>query len=154
MSLEAEHTHTLRYISVEMALLKAFYMNKLKSLNLMGMSMLTSLTTCASLGADCLDSSSHKKMWIQALTYFIIKMGFVKCKSNHCVSFKLHNDAMTFVVLYMVYLIAHEAKTPNSVISHRIKFADFGEVKNFLFVETKRKYAASYMTCAQLSFSS
>ncbi|CAI5721251.1 unnamed protein product [Peronospora destructor] len=97
------------------------------------------------------------RMWNQTIDNFMIKMGFTKCESDHCVYVKRDRDDMVFVVLYVDDLIIASSndeflKSTKRALSDRFEMTDLGELKYFLGMEIKSDHEAGQVTMRQTKF--
>lgn len=98
------------------------------------------------------------RMWNHTIDDFMLKIGFGKCDSDHCVYVKRNgNGDMAFVVLYVDDLIIASGndellKSTKHMLSNRFEMTDLGELKYFLGVEIESNHKAGQVTMRQTSF--
>uniref|UniRef100_A0AAV1TW23 Reverse transcriptase Ty1/copia-type domain-containing protein n=1 Tax=Peronospora matthiolae TaxID=2874970 RepID=A0AAV1TW23_9STRA len=79
------------------------------------------------------DLKQWPRMWSQTIDEFMIKMGFNKCESDHCIYIKRDNQDMILVVLYVGDLILARnnnklLKSTKMALSTPFEMTDLGEL--------------------------
>uniref|UniRef100_A0AAV1VK26 Integrase catalytic domain-containing protein n=1 Tax=Peronospora matthiolae TaxID=2874970 RepID=A0AAV1VK26_9STRA len=97
------------------------------------------------------------RMWNQTIDGFMIKMGFKKCESDHCIYIKRDDQDMILVVLYVDDLILASSnnellKSTKMALSKRFEMTDLGELDYFLGMEIKNDRKTGMVTVQQTKF--
>uniref|UniRef100_A0AAV1TB59 Reverse transcriptase Ty1/copia-type domain-containing protein n=1 Tax=Peronospora matthiolae TaxID=2874970 RepID=A0AAV1TB59_9STRA len=97
------------------------------------------------------------RMWNQTIDGFMIKMGFKKCESDHCIYIKRDDQDMILVVLYVDDLILVSSnnellKSTKMALSKRFEMTDLGELDYFLGMEIKNDRKTGMVTVQQTKF--
>ncbi|KAG3047778.1 hypothetical protein PI125_g26812 [Phytophthora idaei] len=97
------------------------------------------------------------RMWNQTIDDFMLKLGFKKCESDHCVYIKRNDQEMIFVVLYVDDLILASSsdellESTKRVLSKRFEMTDLGELEYFLGMEIKNGRDSGEVTVRQTKF--
>jgi transposase InsO family protein len=97
------------------------------------------------------------RMWNQTIDDFMLKMGFKKCESDHCVYIKRNDQEMIFVVLYVDDLILASSnddllQSTKRALSERFEMTDLGELEYFLGMEIKNDRDSGKVTVRQTKF--
>ncbi|KAG3097372.1 Retrovirus-related Pol polyprotein from transposon TNT 1-94 [Phytophthora idaei] len=97
------------------------------------------------------------RMWNQTIDDFMLKLGFKKCESGHCVYIKRNDQEVIFVVLYVDDLILASSsdellESTKRALSKRFEMTDLGELEYFLGMEIKNDRDSGKMTMRQTKF--
>uniref|UniRef100_A0AAV1TYS7 Reverse transcriptase Ty1/copia-type domain-containing protein n=1 Tax=Peronospora matthiolae TaxID=2874970 RepID=A0AAV1TYS7_9STRA len=87
----------------------------------------------------------------------MIKVGFKKCESNHCIYLKRDEQRMIFVALYVDDLIIASSSNKSlreakSALSERFEMTDMGKLKFFLGIEIEREESGGTLSLRQSKF--
>uniref|UniRef100_A0AAV1U7S1 Reverse transcriptase Ty1/copia-type domain-containing protein n=1 Tax=Peronospora matthiolae TaxID=2874970 RepID=A0AAV1U7S1_9STRA len=97
------------------------------------------------------------RMWNQMIDEFMIKMGFNKSESDHCIYIKRDDQVKILVVLYVDDLILASSsnellKSTKMALSTRFEMKDLGELNYFLGMEIKNDRKTGMVTVRQTKF--
>uniref|UniRef100_H3H842 Integrase catalytic domain-containing protein n=1 Tax=Phytophthora ramorum TaxID=164328 RepID=H3H842_PHYRM len=97
------------------------------------------------------------RMWNQTIDDFMLKLGFKKCESDHCVYLKRDGQDMIFVALYVDDLILASSndellESTKHALSKRFEMTDLGELEYFLGMEIKNDRDSGKVTVRQTKF--
>ncbi|KAG4037393.1 Retrovirus-related Pol polyprotein from transposon TNT 1-94 [Phytophthora cactorum] len=97
------------------------------------------------------------RMWNQTIDDFMLKLGFKKCESDHCVYIKRNDQEMIFVVLYVDDLILASSsdellESTKRALSKRFEMTELGELEYFLGMEIKNDRDSGKVTVRQTKF--
>lgn len=97
------------------------------------------------------------RIWNRTIDDFMVKMGFTKSKSDHCIYSKRSDESMIFVVLYVDDLIIASSdgillSTTKQALSERFEMTDLGELKFFLGMEINQDSTKGQVTMRQTKF--
>ncbi|KAG2763198.1 hypothetical protein PC129_g25308 [Phytophthora cactorum] len=95
------------------------------------------------------------RMWNQTIDDFMLKLGFKKCESDHCVYIKRNDQEMIFVVLYVDDRILASSsdellESTKRALSKRFEMTELGELEYFLEMEIKNDRDSGKVTTASL----
>ncbi|KAH7488926.1 Retrovirus-related Pol polyprotein from transposon RE1 [Phytophthora ramorum] len=93
------------------------------------------------------------RMWNQTIDDFMLKLGFKKCESDHCVYLKRDGQDMIFVALYVDDLVLASSndellESTKHALSKRFEMTDLGELEYFLGMEIKNDRDSGKVTQA------
>uniref|UniRef100_H3GB36 Reverse transcriptase Ty1/copia-type domain-containing protein n=2 Tax=Phytophthora ramorum TaxID=164328 RepID=H3GB36_PHYRM len=96
-------------------------------------------------------------MWNQTIDDFMLKLGFKKCESDHCVYLKRDGQDMIFVALYVDDLVLASSSDKmlldtKQALSHRFEMTDMGQLKYFLGMEIEQDVVTGKMSMRQTKF--
>ncbi|GMF73444.1 unnamed protein product [Phytophthora fragariaefolia] len=82
-------------------------------------------------------------MWNKTIDDFMLKLGFKKCESDHCIYLKRDGQDMIFVALYVDALILASSsdkmlQDTKQALSDRFEMTDMGQLKYFLGIEIEQ----------------
>uniref|UniRef100_H3H9D6 Reverse transcriptase Ty1/copia-type domain-containing protein n=1 Tax=Phytophthora ramorum TaxID=164328 RepID=H3H9D6_PHYRM len=97
------------------------------------------------------------RMWNQTIDDFMLKLGFKKCESDHCVYLKRDGQDMIFVALYVDDLVLASSndellESTKHALSKRFEMTDLGELEYFLGMEIKNDRDSGKVTVRQTKF--
>uniref|UniRef100_H3H9M9 CCHC-type domain-containing protein n=1 Tax=Phytophthora ramorum TaxID=164328 RepID=H3H9M9_PHYRM len=97
------------------------------------------------------------RMWNQTIDDFMLKLGFKKCESDHCIYLKRDGQDMIFVALYVDDLILASSndellESTKHALSKRFEMTDLGELEYFLGMEIKNDHGSGKVTVRQTKF--
>ncbi|CAI5721938.1 unnamed protein product [Peronospora destructor] len=97
------------------------------------------------------------RMWNKTIDEFMIKLGFKKCESDHCIYIQRNGQHMIFVTLYVdgLVLAGSSEKMLNETkcaLSKRFEMTDMGQLKYFLGMEIDRDDSAKKISIRQTKF--
>uniref|UniRef100_H3H925 Integrase catalytic domain-containing protein n=1 Tax=Phytophthora ramorum TaxID=164328 RepID=H3H925_PHYRM len=97
------------------------------------------------------------RMWNQTIDDFMLKLGFKKCESDHCVYLKRDGQDMIFVALYVDDLVLASSsdellESTKHALSKRFEMTDLGELEYFLGMEIKNDHGSGKVTVRQTKF--
>ncbi|KAG6604645.1 Gag-pol Polyprotein [Phytophthora cinnamomi] len=96
------------------------------------------------------------RMWNKTIDEFMLKLGFTKCESDHCVYVKRDGHSMIFVVIYVDDLILASnddelMESTKRALSKRFEMTDLGELTYFLGMEIKNDLESGKVTVVGLT---
>ncbi|KAJ8524148.1 hypothetical protein ON010_g16970 [Phytophthora cinnamomi] len=96
-------------------------------------------------------------MWNKTIDEFMLKLGFTKCESDHCVYVKRDGHSMIFVVIYVDDLILASnddelMESTKRALSKRFEMTDLGDLTYFLGMEIKNDLESGKVTMRQTKF--
>ncbi|TJX12677.1 hypothetical protein E9840_12290, partial [Tissierella creatinini] len=97
------------------------------------------------------------RMWNKTIDEFMLKLGFKKCESDHCIYLKRDNHDMMFVALYVDDLVLASSsdrmlKDTKQALSDRFEMTDMGQLKYFLGMEIEQDVATGKVSVRQTKF--
>ena len=87
----------------------------------------------------------------------MLKLGFKKCESDHCIYLKQDDQVMIFVALYVDDLVlasnsSNLLQDTKQAISERFEMTDMGQLKYFLGMEIDQDEATGTVSIRQTKF--
>ena len=97
------------------------------------------------------------RMWNKTIDEFMIKLGFKKCESDHCIYLQRDGDDMIFVALYVDDLVLASnsdkiLQDTKQALSKRFEMTDMGQLKYFLGMEIKQDTTTAMVSMRQTKF--
>uniref|UniRef100_H3H767 Reverse transcriptase Ty1/copia-type domain-containing protein n=1 Tax=Phytophthora ramorum TaxID=164328 RepID=H3H767_PHYRM len=97
------------------------------------------------------------RMWNQTIDDFMLKLGFKKCESDHCIYLERDGQDMIFVALYVDDLVLASSndellESTKHALSKRFEMTDLGELEYFLGMEIKNDRDSGKVTVRQTKF--
>lgn len=114
---------------------------------------------CTSLNKSLYDLKQSPRQWYKIFDYFVLTIGFQKCKFDYCLYFQ-HNDVdnnYLFLLLYVdiMILIGSSPKWINNIktkLSGEFDIKDLGKAKRILGMEIERGMSSSALFLHQSSY--
>ncbi|OWZ15093.1 Gag-pol Polyprotein [Phytophthora megakarya] len=95
-------------------------------------------------------------IWNKTIDEFMLKMGFEKCESDHCIYLKRDGQIMIFMALYVDDLIFTSSnkmlKDTKQALSERFEMTDMGQLKYFLGIEIYHDETTGKVAVRQTKF--
>uniref|UniRef100_H3GB73 Reverse transcriptase Ty1/copia-type domain-containing protein n=1 Tax=Phytophthora ramorum TaxID=164328 RepID=H3GB73_PHYRM len=97
------------------------------------------------------------RMWNQTIDDFMLKLGFKKCESDHCIYLKRDGQDMIFVALYINDFVLASSSDKilldtKQALSKRFEMTDMGQLKYFLGMEIEQDVVTGKMSMRQTKF--
>lgn len=97
------------------------------------------------------------RMWNERFHQFMIKIGFKRCSSDHCLYTRIGNGTVCYILLYVddLLIISNDIKIINTtkrLLSNEFEMSDIGQVDNFLGVHIVYDKSNHSISMGQLNY--